>query len=52
MNVKLLIVVLYMALMIAISVWSTWKIKNQGASGYLLAGKSVPWLLLAIVAMR
>lgn len=51
MNIKLLIVVLYMALMIAISVWSTWKIKNQGASGYLLAGKSVPWLLLATMVM-
>lgn len=51
MNIKLLIVILYMIAMIAISAWSTWKIRNEGASGYLLAGKGVPWVLLATMVM-
>lgn len=51
MEVKIAIVIVYMIAMFGISAWSTWKIKNQGSSGYLLAGKSVPWILLATMAI-
>ncbi|QCT69906.1 solute:Na+ symporter, SSS family [Eubacterium maltosivorans] len=49
MNIALIVVGAYMALIIGIAVFSNRRMANKDSAGYLLAGQRLPWYLVAVM---